>query len=187
MISDEYAAGFFDGEGTVYAAIRNNSGRPSPTIMVTITNTVREPLDRLHAKWGGSIFLDRSKKPNQQDKYQWTVAAKKARPFLEAMLPHLIIKREVAETAIEMCALMALPHKERVDYSNTVFRHGRLWSSPVVRPEFKAKIEQLHTRIRDLNSRRCPKNARRSYITSSDPRSADGLGVDGAYARRGNK
>ena len=164
MISNEYAAGFFDGEGTVYAATRNNpkGKRPSPTIIVAITNTVPAPLELLHAQWGGSIFKDRERE-RQRAKYQWTLAAKMAAPFLEAIHPHLLIKHEVVSVALQFCALMARPHRERCDYSHTVFRHGRLWSSPIVRPEFAAEVARLHAEIRRLNTRGAPWNATRAY------------------------
>lgn len=168
MASNEYAAGFFDGEGTVYAATRLNSGKPSPTIIVAISNTVEAPLLALKAQWGGSLFLGRQHSPNRRAQYQWTLAARMARPFLMAIHPHLLIKRDVVGVAIEMCELMALPHKERVDYSNTVFRHGRRWSSPVVRPEFKEKVDALHSRIRLLNTRGAPMNATRRYNISAN-------------------
>lgn len=129
--------------------------------MVVITNTVKAPLEALHKQWGGSMYLDHSRGPRWRDKWQWTICSRNALPFLEAILPHLLIKREVAEQAIEMCRLMALPHKERIDYSRTVRRHGRLWSSPRVRPEFAAKIRKIHNKIRELNCR--TPNARRKY------------------------
>lgn len=156
MISDEYAAGFFDGEGTVYAASRSKpdvsgKSRPSPTIMVCIANTVRDPLDMLCEKWGGSIHAQKVTKANRRQCFQWTVAARQAAPFLRAIFPHLIIKKGVVGHAIEFRDLMATPHKERVDYSNRVFRNGRFWSSPIVRPEFRAKIEGLHALIRLAN------------------------------------
>lgn len=161
LISDEYAAGFFDGEGTVYAATRNN--KPSPTIMVCISNVVREPLDLLRQKWGGSIFCNVPKK-NRQALYQWTIAAKMAHPFLRAILPHLIIKRDVVQAAIEYCELMKTPAKDRVDYSATVERDGRLWVSPKVRPEFRSKVDEIHSRIRKLNAVRAPFNATRAWL-----------------------
>lgn len=58
-LSDSYCAGFFDGEGTVYAATRRStgkSGRKSPTITVCMTNTDKNVIDLHQSKWGGSVY-----------------------------------------------------------------------------------------------------------------------------------
>ncbi len=151
-LSNEYAAGFFDGEGTVYAATRNNPGRPSPILIVAISNTVLKPLALMRDKWGGSIFTDPPRE-NRQACHQWTLAPRNAYKFLYDIQPYLLIKDNLANTAIEMCELMQLPRKERVDYSNRVYRNGRYWVSPTIRPEFEDKIIALHNRIKQLNSK----------------------------------
>lgn len=161
MISDEYAAGFFDGEGTVYAATRNN--KPSPTIMVCVTNTQPAPINALRARWGGSIFRHVSKNPRWQTKYQWALASRMAKPFLQAIRPHLLIKGEVVDAAIEFRTLMETPHRDRVDYDHLVFRKGRLWVSPTVKPEFREETMRLHRLIQQLNSVHAPNNGTRKY------------------------
>lgn len=164
-INDAYAAGFFDGEGTIYSASRNNS--KSPTIIVCITNTVAAPLEAMQAKWGGSIYLNKSPGGRRRPQYQWTLCSRMAKPFLQAIRPYLMIKHEVVDLAIQHRTLMELPHRERVDYSNTVQRAGRLRTAPIMKPEFRAKIDDIQNQIRALNIRGAPMNARRQHSSAS--------------------
>lgn len=177
MISDEYAAGFFDGEGTVFAATRGGSNK-SPTIMVLISNTVREPLDLLQQKWGGSICITSPRKANHRPVHQWAIAARKAAPFLRAIEPHCIIKRNVVRVAIEYCALMALPAHERIDYSTmrpspsgklTKSGKVKMTRGGTVRPEIRERVMLLHQEIRRLNCRGAPHNGKRAYANSEPP------------------
>jgi hypothetical protein len=166
MISDAYAAGFFDGEGTVYCATNYNSGRPSPSVLVCISNTDIRPLEALRARWGGSLLSrKKSRNPAWRTQWQWVLSTRSAVKFLESLLPFLITKREVAVEAIALCNLFALPHRERMDYSNTVERRGRRWVSPVVRPEFREAVDRHWKRIRELNA--VGVNATRRYDISA--------------------
>jgi hypothetical protein len=169
MFTDEYAAGFFDGEGTVYAATRNKSYK-NPTIIVSISNTVREPLDAALKKWGGSIS---SNQPpgNRRRQYQWVLSSRQAEPFLRAIQPHVMIKKGVVDAAIEYCELMKTPIHERMDYSQLrpSKTPGKMTRAGVMRPEFKAKVTAIHDRIKALNVRGAPFNATRRHSTASAP------------------
>ena len=165
ILSPEYCAGLFDGEGTVYAANRQRpSGkRPSPTIMIFISNTNREIIDILQGDWGGSVWTRVHRDGGSQDQHQWALAPKMGYPFLKCIQPFVIIKRDVVAVALQLCELMRLPRAERIDYSHTIERGGRKWSSPIVRPEFHSKTMTLHAEIRRLNTRGAPFNATRQY------------------------
>ena len=161
MISDEYAAGFFDGEGSVYATVRKGPRRAtSPTILVCCTNTNREILEAHQKRWGGSIWR-RKMHGNRKVQYQWVLCTRKAVGFLRAIHPHLVVKRPVVGLAIQYCDLQALPHKERLDYSGRVYRRGRWWVAPRLKESHKKKIAPLFDRIRELNARGAPRNAMR--------------------------
>lgn len=166
MISDEYAAGFFDGEGSVYLATRSTT-RPSPTLLVCIGNTNREVLDLHRDRWGGSIRERGGKHRARvltgrwQRQYQWVLSTRMAKAFLTAIVPHVLIKKDVTIAALRYITLMEVPRRERVDYSQCVRRRGRLWVAPVVRPEFEAQVAALHTEIRGLNARSAPGNVLR--------------------------
>lgn len=172
MISDEYAAGFFDGEGSVYAAHRKSSGAAVgkvPTIIVCIGNTNLEVLKAHQSRWGGSICArggkhrERVKSGRLQQQYQWVLAARKSEPFLRAIFSHLIIKRDVVASALEYIDLQKAPRRERVDYSNVVQRNGRGRVAPITRPEYAARLRDIHERIRGLNCKTAPFNPVRQY------------------------
>lgn len=165
MISDEYAAGFFDGEGSVYAATRGPArAKPSLTVLVCISNTNRDVLQLHQERWGGSL-LARKMKPglNLRQQYQWVIPSKKAEEFLEAVAPYLIIKREVVAVALALIRLMGAPAKDRLDYVSAVRVDGRYRPAPRMKPEYAAKVTDLHSQIRELNKRGAPWNARRTY------------------------
>ena len=156
MLSDAYAAGFFDGEGSVYVARRNT--RPSAVLMVCIGNTHLGVLQEHKDRWGGSIQKRKMVNPNHRQQWQWVLSTRQTRPFLEAIRPYVIIKHEVVELAFKYLELMEMPAGERRDYSHTIVReakHGgkRLRSSPRLRPEWVARRDKVITAIRTINAR----------------------------------
>lgn len=168
MLSAEYSAGFFDGEGSVYAANRRSrtvEKRPSPCVIVCISNTHKGVLDELSQSWGGSVHCRRhqSARPNCRIQWQWVLSAKTAYPFLLAIYPHLIVKKEVARLAIRLCECMRRPANERLEYIVDVRVDGTKYTYPKVRSEVEEETWQLHDEIRLLNRRGAPRNARRKY------------------------
>lgn len=177
IISDEYAAGFFDGEGSVYAANRRSATvtkRPTPTILVCITNVNHDVLKVMKDKWGGSIN-SRAAKPKCQAIHQWVMAARNAYPFLQAIAPHVIVKRDVVAVALQLCEMMRLPAKERMNYHTKINALGKRINYPVVKKEFGDGAWALHQEIRRLNVRGAPHNAMRlSDATNPKPHELGG-------------
>lgn len=165
MITDEYAAGFFDGEGSAYGNLRGKA-RPSPTIKASVPNTNKEVVYMFKERWGGSIHHKIHHQINWQDIYVWTLSSKQTRPFFGAILPHLVIKNEVVEWCVKYLDWMALPAHVRRDYSHTIDgidpRTGkkRKYSKPLNRPEWESRRDEILAKIRALNSRGF--NARRA-------------------------
>jgi hypothetical protein len=93
-LSLEYLAGLFDGEGCVSTNGRNY-------LTATIANSHMGILYEIQAEWGGSISV----RPNGSATL--TLSTRNARRFLEALLPHLIIKKEVAGVGL---TLHTVPH-----------------------------------------------------------------------------
>jgi len=152
MISAEYAAGFFDGEGSVYAG---NRRQRHPIVMVCISNTHLAVLQEIKNRWGGALNERKGKRysdPRWRKCWQLSMSPNNGRTFLADIYPFLIVKREVVSIALEYLAEVARPQKERRDYSNLVFRKGRLWTQPIARPEYLDRIRILHARIRELNA-----------------------------------
>lgn len=92
-----WAAGFFDGEGSVY--LKPYKRRHMPRIGAS--NNVREPIDRLAVLFGGSVWLRGAQDGKRRGIWTWELnGAKRVRPALEAMLPYLLVKREQAEVML---------------------------------------------------------------------------------------
>lgn len=168
MIDNKYAAGFFDGEGSVTACIRGGKHRrPSPTLLVCISNTNKQVLKMHKDKWGGSLVarggkhLDQVKSGRWQQQYQWSLSAKMAKRFLVAIAPYVFIKKKVVNAALKYIKLQETPYRGRMDYKNVVRRGGRYWVSPRIKPSFNKKILKAHGEIIKLNSRSAPYNVLR--------------------------
>jgi hypothetical protein len=89
VLSAEYLAGFFDGEGCV--SVRGNG-----YLSVTFSGGHTNLLTMIKADWGGSLHV----RPNGIGSLQFTT--RQAVAVLQYMLPHLIIKREVALLGIQL-------------------------------------------------------------------------------------
>jgi len=86
-----YLAGFFDGEG----CIQINKG----SLRLAVCQLNPEPLKMFQARYGGQIY-HRASGPTTRFAYVWNVMATGTSAALRELLPHLVVKREEAETAI---------------------------------------------------------------------------------------
>ena len=102
MISAQYAAGFFDGEGCVNCST-NKSG--SPFVRILVVNTNLEVLERFKETWGGDINKNYKPKDNWKQAYTWRLSHIAASLFLKEMLPYLVIKKKQAELAIQFTSI----------------------------------------------------------------------------------
>jgi hypothetical protein len=66
---------------------------------ISISQRKRETLDWLVDRFGGSVYLNGTHKPNPI--YQWRLNAKQGADFLRAILPWLRDKRDQAELALK--------------------------------------------------------------------------------------
>lgn len=100
MVTNEYAAGFFDGEGSVYIS----TGRPLRSgiqyfLCASVNNTHRGIIDIFHRRFGGAISRTGETK-TKKGVWRLRLYSLGASAFLEAILPHLLLKREQALLAI---------------------------------------------------------------------------------------
>lgn len=101
MLPLEYIAGFFDGEGNVGIYPKGTGG--SYFLRTQLTQGKSETslgiMQELQGRFGGNI----SEQPTTSGgrKYNWQINANAAADFLEAIAPHLVLKREQALFAIE--------------------------------------------------------------------------------------
>lgn len=101
-----YAAGFFDGEGSIDIRYETRLAANGKTyerfyLRVCVVQVDRAPLDKLAAMWGGSVS-----KRSAGKCHTWAVTTASASAFLADVTPHLIVKRKEAELAIQFQATM---------------------------------------------------------------------------------
>lgn len=100
MASIEYIAGFIDGEGSI--AIGKNfvraSGKRIYSLRISVHQVDRRPLDHLVDRYGGSLRLSLSHKPNPI--WEWVVTGTTAALVISEILPYLISKGEQAELGL---------------------------------------------------------------------------------------
>jgi|SRR5882724_1042560 len=92
-----YAAGLFDGEGTV--GVERYGGR-GYNVTARVTNTNLDVLEWLRSRFGGFTQQAYAAHDNRKACFYWTAKAKIAEAFLEAVRPYLIIKRRQATIAL---------------------------------------------------------------------------------------
>ena len=103
-----YIAGLFDGEG--YVRI-NRWAKPKSThirynLIVGINMTYRPIIEMLHEQFDGGLYENRYdlRNPKQRIGYCWNVASQGAAAFLRLIQPHLIVKRDQVNLALEFQA-----------------------------------------------------------------------------------
>lgn len=102
MISLEYVAGFFDGEGYVGLELQRSG---SIQVHISITNTRPEPLYLLQQEFGGHIQDYVPKGGNNKRAFRWQLNGNLALTFLRLIHGHLIIKKGISELAISVLVL----------------------------------------------------------------------------------
>ena len=100
MLSAEWIAGFFDGEGSVGIY---TSGRRCPYLKAQIvqcdTALTRAVLLELQTRFAGSISHAPARK--RMGSFVWQVSSGPAAQFLHFIRPHLHLKGEQADVALE--------------------------------------------------------------------------------------
>jgi len=116
MISNEYAAGFFDGEGCVMVMkSQGHLPRPNYSLKVAITNTDLEVLREFQQKWGGYVYQMQSK---TKSRWQWQIARPGIVRFLEAVYPYLYSKKEQVEIALSYNEIVPKSNRGRGSLSD---------------------------------------------------------------------
>lgn len=110
MISETdkaYAAGLFDGEGSVGISFRKQakkSSRESYQIKASIAMIDQDSILWMTAVFGGHHdTTNRTKSGNVV--HRWTLHCRKAADFLELIVPYLKLKRARAEAAIKLARM----------------------------------------------------------------------------------
>ena len=99
MITDEYLAGLFDGEG--YVGINSWHKGESYGLRCEITNSDVQLLEKIQEKYGGNVLVQGYPQGNRRVCYKINWNARKAKNILEIMYPHLIVKKSQTRLALE--------------------------------------------------------------------------------------
>jgi hypothetical protein len=106
-----YAAGFFDGEGTVFIAIdrgRKEARGPIYNMRVMASQVDRTPLIWFQERWDGTLHT-RPALGTRMEAATWNCFSKKAAKFLRDVRPYLIVKAREADIALEFQAMLFNP------------------------------------------------------------------------------
>jgi hypothetical protein len=139
-----WAAGFFDGEGTV--RIHNRS------LEAGLTNTFLPSLIWFRKRFGGSLSAYTRKSDKHRPAFRWKVYGKSAHAFLTTIIPYLKEKKPQAQIAVAWSS--------RPDRTAEVTENARAELSDMKRPQYSLKeISELEEAYRKKNGtarrRRC--------------------------------
>lgn len=105
LLSLEYLAGFFDGEGCVCTG-RKKNGTPWLSVSVTQLARHRVVLEEFQRRWGGAIIPQKTR-PHHRPCLFWRAITKGGVGALIEMLPYLQVKRRQAILGIRLGKLAA--------------------------------------------------------------------------------
>ena len=106
-LSWKYIAGLLDGEGCFDFQCINNKqypGRPyiTPRVRITMTEPAKNIIEQLKLQFGGHVEVRVPQNKVWSTAYTWAINGKRARPFLQNVKNHLILKKEQAKLQIYM-------------------------------------------------------------------------------------
>lgn len=102
VLSDEYIAGFFDGEGCLTVA--KNGVNKIPSVRFSLVNNNRKILELVQEKYGGKLYLKIP--PTEQANISYVLQISDFTTIIKSILPFLVIKKEVAELALKFRTLV---------------------------------------------------------------------------------
>jgi len=94
-----WVAGFFDGEGCI-TVIQHRRSPPVFELAILTGNTNYASIERCKRIMGGRISYQ-NRKDGHRPTWWWRSSGQDAKRILRLMLPHLTVKREQAEAALE--------------------------------------------------------------------------------------
>src|SRR5206468_1125149 len=93
-----YAAGFFDGEGSVQIS---KKGEREFVLRITAANTNRESMLFFRGRWGGSVYEKKPRNPRHKVSWHWQLSAQQALIFMRDIQPYARIKQPQLDLGIE--------------------------------------------------------------------------------------
>jgi len=145
MLTAEYVAGFFDGEGTV--GITKSGYDKHVYLRVSVSNTNLGILHTLKAQFGGFLSLTGKKKPNWKASGEWIIGGKAAAEFLRFIEPFVILKKSQVVLGLEFWSFQKKPLRERCNVISGPNTHTRVQRKPETiakEIEFKSQMSVLN-------------------------------------------
>ena len=102
-----YFAGFFDGEGCIQIASQRRQWKGRPyryyRLELVVASTNHWIIELMKFQFGGAVYEEnREGHPkSHRPAWRWMICARRAKTFLEDVLPYLKLKRAEAEIAIK--------------------------------------------------------------------------------------
>jgi hypothetical protein len=154
-ISWEYLAGMIDADGsigtTTTGSNKNIVGR------ITVANTNQSFLYTLKENFGGSVSIRKTGAKEGWKPYgSITWSNRKAENILINVIPFLIIKKQQAELCLELIQMRNLTKTERYAYIPRPVAKMTGRSVAELKPEIRAREEEIGALIRVLNTRGVP-------------------------------
>jgi len=139
-VTNSYAAGLFDGDGTVTMSKRSKASKARGyQITAAIYNTEETLMKMLVKEFGGFIY-----RPPRKNVFNWIIGSKQVRLFLERIIPFLIIKKQRVELALQAV---------RVQSEGKVLAYGNKNARYILPDHIVAKVEGLKQEMLRLNER----------------------------------
>ncbi|MDP3064178.1 MAG: LAGLIDADG family homing endonuclease [Chloroflexota bacterium] len=118
-----YAAGLFDGEGSVTInRILTDGPAPRHNLVASIDMTDPQGIQYLADRFEGNVRWYKRQQAEWADVYAWALSGEKALSFLQAIRPYLRVKGEQADVGIRFCKAYFVPKEVRPTSPVTVDR-----------------------------------------------------------------
>jgi hypothetical protein len=105
LVSEQYLAGFFDGEGTFYIGKQFKNGKEYPKATVMLSQSGYEGmllLEEIQKQYGGSLYqhLKAGEHKATKDAYKLWWPKDEAIELCQKLIPHLKLKQQAAQTVL---------------------------------------------------------------------------------------
>lgn len=153
MLSPEYLAGFFDGEGCVTIMLASKGKQAQ--LRVYLTNTCREILELVQLQFGGKIYKASAKSipSNWKQAYHIILHSNKGLKFLETVEPFIFVKSAQVKLGIEFQNFQNSPNRLE-GFVNSYGSISRRRKQETLDKElaFKVAIKELNRKGRDSSN-----------------------------------
>lgn len=138
-----YTAGMIDGEGSIQANTKKVRGAISRywCLSVHVTSCYYPAIEWLRDQWDIGTITEYQGRDGRQKAYVWRVYSKNVERLLLRVLPYLIIKRELADLALEFRQYIQI-------------NHGKGLPRIRITPEIAAKRQSIGEKMRIINRQR---------------------------------